>query len=43
MAADSAQIDQDFPTVVVDGANAHFLEGFVSLLFYIDKVHNNGM
>lgn len=28
----------DFATVVADGAYAHFLEGFVSLLFYLDKV-----
>jgi hypothetical protein len=30
--------DDEFATVVADGVIAHFLEGFASLLFYLDKV-----
>src|SRR5215213_6696017 len=29
---------EDFPTVIADGVNTHFMEGFVSMLFYQDKV-----
>jgi hypothetical protein len=34
----SGESFEEFPTVVADGAHAHFREGFVSLLFYQDKV-----
>src|SRR5215212_11044599 len=39
MSEDTEESNVPFPTLVADGVHTHFMEGFVAMLFYQDKVY----